>query len=281
MSHRPPSLTTTQAAQALERQRLSLVRSQSVLEDLGPVDMPGLDFSVQRITATNGSSTLSFPSPPPAAQIGSTIILAGGGDSAPNHLVSLTQLHMPFQGTSGTFTATLYGDGLALPAGFEQLTSPVTCALPGGLVFQLQPWADIQPLLRPNAWIFPTWAFGSQPTHYKLVTGQTLDGLPPFYVMRLYPAPAQAFRLEFDYTGQARPWSISDLVIKRELDLRDYAWAYLRPMMLAKLLGTGLLKDSVSADLLMQQAARAEKAIAATPTAGTGSPNKIRTAAGW
>lgn len=232
-----------------------------------------------QVQATNGSSAVTFPTPPPLSSVGSTIIM--GGDQAQNHLVSLTQLAMPYNGTTGTFQATLYGDALAMPPGFEELCSPITLATDNGWSYQLRPFAEVAAVIMPKCWLFPTFLYGAQPTHFRLVPLMTADNTEPMTYMQVWPAPTGIYRVQFDYSGQARPWTVSDLSVARVLDLKDHAWNYIEALVLARLANTTLLRANVDRKLLLEDAERARRAIQSTPVSGTGAPNRIETPPGF
>jgi hypothetical protein len=231
------------------------------------------------VTATKGSSAITFTDPPPVSAVGGTIIM--GGDGAQNRLVSLTQLAMPYNGATGTFNATLYGDAIAMPPGFELLCSDPIIATDAGFNYQLRPYSDVQSVVLPQSWMFPAFLYGSQPTHFRLVPINTLDGSEPLTTLQVWPAPMAAYRLQFDYSGQARPWSIADLSTSRVLDLKDHAWNYIETLTLAHLANSKLLRADIDKKLLLMDAENARKAIEATPVSGTGSGNRIHTPPGF
>lgn len=75
-------------------------------------------------TAAQGSATISNASPAGAFVRGCTLANASG-DPIENEVVGSTLLLRPFQGPSGTVTATIYGDCLPLDATVAKVNPPV------------------------------------------------------------------------------------------------------------------------------------------------------------
>jgi hypothetical protein len=236
-------------------------------------------FNVQ---VTNNSSQISFVDPgPESTAVGCTLML--GGDNVQNTLVSPTQLHLPYRGPSGVVQGTLYGDGIALPTGFVMLASLVTCHIASTLRYELRPMSEIQPeTARPAVWLFPfSFLAAAQPTHFRIIPGQTLQGLPPNAMLQVWPPPTQECRLEFEYSGRPQPWTLADLSKPRQLDLTDHAWNYIHTLTLDHLRTSGLLASTIDRREIMADAEKARKSLENTPVPNTGSPNLLIPQPGW
>jgi len=226
------------------------------------------------VTVTNGSATIAFATDPESTAIGSTIVFSG--DAAHNRLLSLTRLQSPYQGTTGTVSATLYGNAYALPSVFETLGSALMLLMDNGERRQLlPPSGPIEPLI----WQMPPYA--GLPTHYALEPGQTLDGVAPYTVLRLYPSPASAARVVFDYSGLPFSWTMTDIQVARELDLRDRDWNELTALVQVKLINDGLLAERIDMRALYDEADRARTSLRNSPIPGTGAPASVGTPPGF
>lgn len=234
------------------------------------------------VAVTNGSSTIAFTGTPPEdSAIGCTLLV--DDDAAQNSLVSLTSLALPYLGATGTHQAALYGNAIALPEGFEGLRSRPVLSLDSGTEYVLAPYEDIGHRTLGIPWLFPSATFYlmGQPTHYRVVPGRTLTGQLPLSILQVWPTPSTDARIRFDYTVQARAWSVTDFATARVLDLKDHAWNQIEALVLARLLTAGLLRDKISAQLILSEAEAARQAIRATPVAAPGTSSRVGTPQGW
>lgn len=78
------------------------------------------------LTATNGSTTISALTTYAAWMLGCTIRLSG--DPQDNELTSSTLLVRPYQGTTGSISATVYGDSIQLDDTISKVLVPVCLA---------------------------------------------------------------------------------------------------------------------------------------------------------
>lgn len=133
-------------------------------------------------------------------QRGATLEIAGDGRY--NEIVSPSGWLNPYQGTSGTKTATIHGDSVPIHSRLVErlLTDPVLVE-PAGVTRRLirQEIQGGQDGWR--AWYWEHWrsalAFG-EPTHYAIEHGGASHGSDLNFLIRLHPMPTRAYVLNFE-----------------------------------------------------------------------------------
>lgn len=232
---------------------------------------------------TSGSKVISATPPLTAADVGKSIFIEGDGTT--NRVVSAELLRHDFIGTTGTRTATLHGDGFPLPTGFEHVIGKPMLQLQDGTAVALgipsQPF-DVNSVY--NYYVRDFSRLGvQQPLYHEIITERTLEGHAPTAIMRVYPFPSDAWRIEYEYSGRPAQWSILDLIDARTLELPDYHWTLLLPIVAEHLLGTGLLKDNLESNpkLLMDRGALARQQLEALTPSHTQTPATVGTRPGY
>jgi hypothetical protein len=232
-----------------------------------PTQVTGISVTYNSRTISGGGFT--------AADVGKTVILAG--DDVPHVLTSTTTLRIPYGGTTGTKTGTLYSDAFPLPAGFENFAGPVW----------LEAAAERRPLpvvqdLRHSRWFSnATTPVLGDPEGYGIEIGNTVAGTAPAAIMRLYPTPSVLQRLSFDYQGKPQAWTMTDLQAARDLDLADEHWQKILAMTVAELLNTDLLAEHVNPNLTIKAADRAEQDTKWLPPSPHPSPVRLGSRHNW
>lgn len=165
--------------------------------------------SVVSVGVTDGSATISGLS---SSHVGNTIVFPG--DSARHKVVSTTKLLMPYLGpTTGTVSATITADGLALPDGFEILAGKVEYHSATGKR-ELVEVPDTDSAWDRNA--------TGEPTRYAIEHWNYGGSALP--VMRVYPYPVERERVTLTYSGKLPRWERSDIRTARTLLLADEEW---------------------------------------------------------
>jgi len=191
-------------------------------------------------TATNGSTTIVLTSPPAwlaTEGIGSSI--QASGDNRWNRLMSLTSLHLPYQGPTGAVTFTVYHD--VVPLGSDTVS---VCSLVK-LVRGLGIWNERHLV---NEEIAPSWMWeGStrwqgDPLIYAVEPLNPGTNSTPFFVMRVWPVPSHVVSLSFN-VGRYWSMTLADLVTPRALPFpEDVASDIVFPIALDRAAGQDLLK---------------------------------------
>jgi hypothetical protein len=264
------------AFNASERQ--TLVRAINLTQihwwDAAPMSRSNQPFSILApssrqvtLTVTQGSSAMTVTSSPPLAEsdIGRSLVLTG--DNVRNTILAPDTMLLPYNGPSGSVTATVYGDAFGMPDGFERLTGTVWLEVNSG--------APRKPLYRIDESLIyflepvPFFSQSPMPSWYSIGPLQTLAGVEPFQVMRIYPIPSTGVRVSFSYSGLPASWTIQDLVTARPLGLDDRAWIAMVDVVIQNLILTGLLRTDLekpaSIDRLDKRAESAMQTISRTP----------------
>lgn len=204
------------------------------------------------VTVTEDSQTITFNDDPEASAIGCTIIIAD--DVSQNRVQSLTQLKLPYIGSTGTKQATLYGDGAALPSGFVTFTDQIWYERSDSTRRVVTPYTN------QIGWTGPI--ITAEPWYYQLEQGQTLDGLAPFTIIRFLHAAGLKCRISSQIEARAARWTLSDWTTSRTLDLQDAHWTMLHALIIERLLtkpnvlDINAMKDQINTLLLEAQATK-------------------------
>lgn len=221
------------------------------------------------VTVTRDSQAIEFASDPGESAIGCTIVIEG--DTSQNRLHSLTELKLSFLGTTGTRTATLYGDGAPLPSGFIGFTEPLRYERTDTTRRVITPFNN------QVAWTGPI--IVNEPWYYTLEQGQTLDGTAPFTIARFLYATSYDTRVSSQIEAHAARWTLSDFRTARRLDLQDTHWSLMHPLVIARLMAKPniIATGKVEPKLILQDAADARDLIRKLATPGAGIPNMVGT----
>lgn len=155
------------------------------------------------LTAAAGSRTISAASPSGSFVPGATIAIAG--DQIENELVSATELVNPFRGSTGSVSATIYTDCLALDARVQTVLPPVWM----GNTRQLIPAPNYDELIKFDYQfaIIGNYGLGAYPITYRPRTIQQPIAymVETFYSgtaltnrLRLMPLPDAAYTISFE-----------------------------------------------------------------------------------
>ena len=224
------------------------------------------------VNVTHGSQAFSFDTDP-GDFIGCTLVI--DGDSRQNRVHSATELKLPFLGTTGARTATLYGDGIALPSGFISLNDLLWYERADNTRRVIIAYANQAP------WSGPVQV--NEPWFYTIEQGMSLDGTAPFSILRFLYATGSDCSVSTHITAHPTAWTLADFRTARTLDLQDHHWTLLAPLVIAKLLTKPNLIATSKVDprLLLADAEDARQQIRNLPVPSQGAPPAVLTPSGF
>lgn len=194
-----------------------------------PVSIPIAAPATVSVGVVNGSYDVTVATFT-ADQCYRTIRIAG--DDVDNAIVGTSTLFHPYSGTTGTVSATIYADAIAIPEPYSELVgNPLIIETRD----ELFPGA-------PQSWITKNVA---RPEYYWMDANARNQNPPAPMVLRLDTLPDQAYRLECKAILGSAKVTFSDLLVPGiDVPIRDeHVESYLLPIARGLLSTSGLWRD--------------------------------------
>lgn len=199
------------------------------------------------IGVTNGSATITGTAFV-ADQYGMTIRIAG--DDIDNQIVGPDDLLHPYTGTTGTVTATIYGDAVSIPEPYRSLHGdPV--------VLETGVTLTNQKINRNYRWVSQI----NDPLYYWVEANARNRNPSAPGIIRLYPIPSSQCRLQCEMTMAPVRIEFPDMLATGDpLPIRqEYVESYLLPIARGLLTTSELWRNEKSKSAALQAAERAEQ----------------------
>lgn len=237
------------------------------------------------LNVTAGSATVSIATALPfgaytvaADLIGRGLVIAGMPNV--NRLISSTAMLMPYLGATGSVAATVYADGVPLPARVERVASGVAWLREGSSdARELRHHADFP---RTSAYASSGSATGDPSVWWVEPVGGT-DAQDVKLVLRVWPLPTTRGTLIMSAMQFAAPVTMDDLhITTRALPVDEMELGFLAAICASHLLGSPGLRSDIKASQIETAADRARLMLAARANNNpSGEPNRYGTPDGY
>jgi hypothetical protein len=177
------------------------------------------------VGVTHGSSSITGVDP---SLVGRSISIPG--DVQMNRMVDVNTLDLPYQGNTGSVTATCYCDAFALAPNFARFSGDPQIINQGIFVRYLS--------RQPDEGRFLGEAQVGFPLRFVVESQGQASGASPYFFLRLIPMPSLPLTLKVSMEVRPEQYTLNQLISPTPLPVSDeHVFSILLPMALSRLAG--------------------------------------------
>lgn len=178
-----------------------------------------------QVSVTKGSTSISGVDP---SIIGCSISIPG--DVQMNRMVAPETLDLPYQGNTGSVTATYYKDALPLASNFARFAGDPQIINQGIFVRYL--------FRQPDESRFLGEALVGSPLRFVVEAQGQAAGASPYFYLRLIPIPDHPLTLKVGMEVRPEQYTLKQLISSTPLPVSDeHAYSILFPIVLSRMVG--------------------------------------------